>query len=235
MGKRNLVHRSLVALGLIIALFGAGADYILPTSSPGLNLPQLLVIAAGLSLAWGAGRLARGLREHGGKAIAIALFTLLALELILTAAGTTVYFPTEASNEPLKLLDWRICDDDCRINPAGIAEYCVIGKRGGRPCDTNAQGYPDHEDFTLEDIMNRPRILFLGDSFTQGYAADAGRAYVELIKRRLPQAVIWNAAMSGEGTNQAVGTFGRLAPQMQPDLTIYGLYMNDFDDNLYPL
>ena len=99
----------------------------------------------------------------------------------------------------------------------------------------NAQGYPDHMDFTLEDITNRPRILFLGDSFTQGYAAAVGRAYVELIKRRLPQAVIWNASMSGMGTNQAVGTFGRLAPQMQPDLTIYGLYMNDFDDNLYPL
>ena len=95
---RNLVHRCLFALGLIIALFGASADYILPTSSPGLNLPQLLVIAAGLSLAWGAGRLARGLREHGGKAIVIALFTLLALELILTAVGTTVYFPTEVSN-----------------------------------------------------------------------------------------------------------------------------------------
>ena len=37
-------------IGLLIALFGVGIDYLLPGASPGLNLPQLLIIAVQASL-----------------------------------------------------------------------------------------------------------------------------------------------------------------------------------------
>ena len=49
----------LFAMGILIALFGVGIDYVLPGTSPGLNLPQLLVIAAGLALSLGAHQLRR--------------------------------------------------------------------------------------------------------------------------------------------------------------------------------
>ena len=49
----------LFALGILIALFGVGIDYVLPGTSPGVNLPQLLVIAAGLALSLGAHQLRR--------------------------------------------------------------------------------------------------------------------------------------------------------------------------------
>ncbi|MDE2638001.1 MAG: hypothetical protein OXI30_16675 [Chloroflexota bacterium] len=49
----------LILLGMIIALFGIGADYILPGANPGLNLPQLLIIALGFAIAVAAHRFYR--------------------------------------------------------------------------------------------------------------------------------------------------------------------------------
>ena len=50
----RIVWRVLFLLGLLISLFGIAVDFILPGASPGLNLPQILIIAAGLLIALGA-------------------------------------------------------------------------------------------------------------------------------------------------------------------------------------
>ena len=42
----------IIALGMLIALAGVAIDYILPGTSPGLNLPQLVIIAAGLTVSY---------------------------------------------------------------------------------------------------------------------------------------------------------------------------------------
>ena len=55
----DFVLRLLLLSGILLALLGVGIDYVLPNTSPGLNLPQLLVIAAGLALALGAHQLRR--------------------------------------------------------------------------------------------------------------------------------------------------------------------------------
>ena len=47
----KLVTNSLVVVGVLIALFGIGIDYLLPGATPGINPPQLLLIGAGLALA----------------------------------------------------------------------------------------------------------------------------------------------------------------------------------------
>ena len=77
--------------------------------------------------------------------------------------------------------------------------------------------------------------MFLGDSFTRGWSADIGKSYVETVEKSLPEAVVWNTAIAGTGTNQAVATFTQLGPTLQPHVTILGFYLNDFYDNLYPL
>ena len=55
-----------------------------------------------------------------------------------------------------------------------------------------------------------------------------------LLEKVLPEALVWNAAVGGTGTNQAVTTFTDLGPLLQPQLTVLGFYTNDFEDNLYP-
>ena len=89
----RLLYNLLFAIGLLVVLFGVGVDYIMPGSSPGLNWPQALIIAAGALLALSAillsrrgylQRLKRSLRKHGLKALAISLLSLLILEIVLS-------------------------------------------------------------------------------------------------------------------------------------------------------
>ena len=66
----------IIALGMLIALAGVAIDYILPGTSPGLNLPQLLIIAAGLAVSIGAlwfrrSRTRQRTRRSFGKAILV--------------------------------------------------------------------------------------------------------------------------------------------------------------------
>ena len=39
----------LAILGILITLFGIGVDYLLPGTSPGFDLPQLLIVVGGAS------------------------------------------------------------------------------------------------------------------------------------------------------------------------------------------
>lgn len=47
----RLFFNLLIIIGLLIALFGIAVDAIMPGASPGLNLPQALIIAFGAALA----------------------------------------------------------------------------------------------------------------------------------------------------------------------------------------
>lgn len=47
----SLFFNLLLTMGLLIALFGFGVDYIMPGASPGLNLSQALIITSGAALA----------------------------------------------------------------------------------------------------------------------------------------------------------------------------------------
>jgi hypothetical protein len=242
----GLVLNLLFAFGVGLAAFGATVDYIMPGASPGFNLPQILIIAAGVLLALSARRLRRdgpprrltgSLRKSGIKALAITVMTLLALEIILTAVGLPTYYPTEISDEPLEQAPWWTCDElGCRFVQAAIVSTCENGELSGRSCIVNQQGFADTEDFTVDGGLDgRARILMLGDSFTQGYAADVGESFVETLEANLPDAVVWNAGIGGTGTNQALATFADLGPILQPQLTVLGFFINDFHDNLFPL
>ncbi len=241
----RLFYNLLIAIGLFVALYGVGVDYIMPGASPGLNLLQVLTITAGAVLAASAYLLRRfgfppsllsNLRRNSLKALAIALITFLVLEILLTVLGMPTYYPVGFSDEPLELVPWWTCDErGCRFVQTATVDACAKGILKGRACIVNRQGFADSHDFTVEDGFDeRTRILFLGDSFTQGYGADVGMSYVETVEQRFPDAVVWNAGVGGTGTNQAVTTFADLGPQLKPHLTILGFYTNDFGDNLYP-
>lgn len=241
----RLAWRLLLIAGILIAIFGAVSDYLLPGASPGLNLLQVLVIVAGVAISFSALGLRRvGARggtsmvgRKGIQAVVISLITLLALEIVLTIIGLPTYYPTQFSEEPLEEVPWWACDEQgCRYIHDATVTACANGELRGRACIVNQQGYPDAKDFSaVSATTGSHRILFLGDSFTRGFSADIGKSYVETVEKNLPEALVWNAAIGGTGTNQAVATFASLGPLFQPHVTVLGFYLNDFRDNLFPL
>ncbi len=241
----NAVFTLLAALGILMALLGIGLDY-LPGTSPGLSLPQLLLIAAGLLLSVMAFGLRRAgvrrraleyMRKHLLAGWVISVITLIALELILSAAGISTYFPPDIPQEPLDALPWWTCDESgCRYVYEAVVAACEQGELTGRECMINRQGFHDAQDFVAgADFDERTRILMLGDSFAFGHAAEIGKSYVETIESSFPRSIIWNMGMPATGTNQALASFQAYAPVLRPHLAILGFYVNDFWDNMFPM
>ncbi len=230
----------LIVLGLLIALVGVSADYLLPGASPGVNPLQLLVIAAGFAVMILAALL-RGGRSRTGRrfehALAIALVTLFALEIVLAVGGAPVDFPADPANTALIERPWWTCGAaGCHYVYDEVQAACATGELKGRVCAINGQGYADSDDFDLPaDRGDRTRILLIGDSFTWGMRAELGSSYAETLESAMPQALIWNTGIPGAGTNQAIMAFETYAPILRPHLTILGFYQNDFDDNLLPI
>ena len=240
---KNKIPWLFVALGITLALFGIGIDYLLPGTSPGVNLPQFVVILTGLAISFGSWQLRRPevrrrFSSSTGKTIGIALSitltTLLVLDIVLTVWGMPTYFPSAIPDPDVSVSDWRICDElGCRYKYDGVIAACADGVITGRRCVINRQGFSDTDDFVVhDDFAGRIRIMTLGDSFTQGFSAEVGKSFVETIETLLPEVILWNTAISGNGTNRALATFQAFASQLKPQLTILGFYMNDVSDNL---
>ncbi len=236
----------LAGLGLVIAGVGFGLDYLLPYTSPGFNLPQLLLVAAGLTLSLVSLAMRRStvrrrvfqtIRQNMLRVLLVTLLTLVVLEFVLVALGMGTYYPTEIPTKWLETVPWWRCDKDgCRYIYDELVKACEADIFSGRRCLVNRQGYQDSGDFVAtEEGDERQRILTLGDSFTAGYSADVGKSYVETIEANFPDGVIWNTAISGTGTNQALATFRKHAASLQPQITVLGFVMNDYDDNVTPI
>ena len=237
--------RLALVVGILITIVGAGSDFLLPGASPGLNLPQLLIIVAGLAIAFGAIRLRRARlqnRSFGGarkpllKALAVALLTLILLEGVLAAWGRPTYYPRQIPEQNVREVPWGICDElGCRKQYEAVLEACAAGYLWGIRCVINRDGFGDTDEFVeAADFPQRDRILIMGDSYTRGFHADVGKSYVDRLEAEMPEAVVWNVAEPGTATNQAVLTFAGIAPRLQPQLSILGFYMNDFPENLVP-
>ena len=246
--RRSCLNRIFVvmaAIGLCIAILGIAFDYV-PGASPGLDFPQLLMIVGGL-LAAGIGlllrrpqaryRLAMALKKHLVASLAIAALTLLALEVVFALAGQPTYFPSEVPENFLDPVPWWTCDEaGCHYVYEALVAACDNGELSDLRCIVNRQGYHDTQDFVIaQDFDDRLRVLVLGDSFAFGGSAEFGKSFVETVERNIIEAVVWNTAIPGAGTNQALMTFNVYAPLLQPQVTILGFYMNDFDDNMMPV
>ena len=241
----NIVFTLLAGLGILMALFGIGAE-LLPGAHPGFNLPQILLIAAGLLLSLIAfrlrhadGRRALGtMRRYWIPGLAVSVITLLALEFVLGAMDRPLlYFPPDPPEELLDPRPQWTCDEaGCRFNYDVIVAECENGRVFGRLCIVNRQGFHDAQDFVAgDDFDERMRILMLGDSFTFGETAEIGSSYVETIEANFPQSIVWNTGIPGAGTEQALTLFQVYAPMLEPQITILGFFTNDFVDNLLPM
>lgn len=236
----------LAGIGIVVAIVGIGLDFFFPYTSPGFNLPQLLMVLAGLTLSLVAfamrredwrRRFFRKVVRHWTAVILITLVTLVVLEFVLVAMGMGTYYPTEIPQKWIEPVPWWRCDETgCRYVYDELVKACDAGVFSGRRCVVNRQGYQDSGDFVaVDDGDDSMRILMLGDSFTAGYNAEIGKSYVETVEAKLPDSVVWNTAIGGTGTNHALASFASFAPLLRPQIAILGFYMNDFDDNVTPI
>ena len=242
----NAAFALLAGLGLVIAGIGFGLDYLLPYTSPGFNLPQLLLVVAGLALSlislalWRTKlrrRFFQSIRQNMLRVLLSTLLTLVVLEFVLVVMGIGTYYPTEIPKKWLEPVPWYTCDNSgCHYVYDKLPEDCNEGKYAIRGCIVNRQGRLDTEDFVaVDDGDASMRVLMLGDSFTVGYSADIGKSYVEIVESNFPESLVWNTAISATGTNHALASFETYAPILQPQIAILGFVMNDFDDNITPI
>ncbi len=238
----------LIAAGLFLAVFGLLLDYILPSSNPDIGLPQLLIALLGVALAFVGWllrrenfrkRLAHQLRANLGKSLLIALGTIVALELALVLVGYPTYYPIEPPETYWEIVDWFGCDAKlgCRYQYEAARDACDADRLAGLHCVFNSLGFADSDEFVASaDLAQRNRVLALGDSFSQGYSADVGFSYIATIEKTLPEIALWNLGIAATSTNQALASFGGIAPIMQPQLTLLGFYVgNDFISNRWAI
>ena len=241
----NAVVAAFFVLGIAIALLGIGID-LLPGSTSGINLPQLLMITGGLFLAV----LAMVLRRVDARrrvwllfrgnllaVLAISGLTLIVLEFVLAAVQLPTYFPAEIPPSDFEQAPWWTCDlAGCHFIFDEAEKACEDGILSNRDCLVNRQGFGDSQDFVAhDDLDDKLRILALGDSFTFGWSADLGHSYVETVEKILNHIEVWNVGIPGAGHHHALASLREYAPVMQPQLVILGFSMNDFEDNLLPM
>lgn len=156
---------------------------------------------------------------------------------MLTVAGLPTYYPAHLPVEDVSVSPWWRCDaPGCHYVYDAVMAACESGELAGRPCQVNRQGFPDADDFhAAASQQGEPRILILGDSFAFGMKADIGKSFVETLEAAMPDSLIWNAAVPGVGTNQAIATFNVYGSMLRPQVTLLAFFTNDFDDNLLPI
>ena len=113
-----------------------------------------------------------------------------------------------------------------------------VGMRDGRPVQTNSLGYRDREP---ADGANgrRPRVLFLGDSFTWGDEVGLDERYTSLLEAscgdvcdHLPAIRAINHGIIGYGTAQEFLNYLLSGRQRPHDVVILAVYTgNDLNDN----
>ena len=172
-----------------------------------------------------------------GKSLIVSLIALASLEALLTAARLPTRYPPHLPDVHVSISPWWTCDEPgCHFVYDAARAACENGELEGRPCLVNRQGFPDADDFiATHSAEGEPRLLILGDSFAFGMQADIGMSFVDKLEAGMPGSLIWNAAIPGTGTKQAIKTFGVFGTMLRPQLTLLAFFTNDLDDNLMPI
>lgn len=78
-----------------------------------------------------------------------------------------------------------------------------------------------------EPRPGQERILFLGDSFCEGYLVNDDEVFSAVLARRHPQLAPLNLGVAGYSTDQAYLLFQRLAASLQPQRVVLLFFDND--------
>lgn len=149
----------------------------------------------------------------------ISLICLCALE-----AGVRVY--SALAFPKMMILDdelgWRHASDVSKefVLEDGTRALVVLGKDGHRGIQYGDQKLP-----------GKYRVLFLGDSFTEGSEVNESDLFTALVEKSNPQFEVVNTGVGGYGNVQEYLYLMKNGLQLHPDLGVLMVYANDFTDN----
>ena len=165
--------------------------------------------------------------------------TLRKLFLIALPAAMVAVVVAAVAVEIFVRLSW----DDARGTPGFFLSDPVLGQRlaanydgwfAGVPAHTNALGFRDTRNYSLDKTPNTFRIVVLGDSVTFGHGATFETTYPYLLEQRLkawrPEVdwQVWNLGVPGYNTAQELAYLQEAGPRYRPDLVVVGFFVNDF-------
>src|SRR5262245_51667514 len=101
----------------------------------------------------------------------------------------------------------------------------IPNESGGYSVVANGQGFRSDVEFVRER-SGRPRIVFLGDSFTAGDGCDNHQRFPELTGESLG-AEVYNYAVSGTGTDQQLLIYEKFARHAAADLIVMCVYVEN--------
>lgn len=100
----------------------------------------------------------------------------------------------------------------------------------------NAQGFRDSRNYPYEKPPGRLRILALGDSQTEGYEVRQEETWAAGLERYLARegvdSEVFNMGISGFSTAEILAFLESEGVRYKPDVVVYGLFVNDFRDNV---
>ena len=143
------------------------------------------------------------------------LLAVAAAELILRLGG----WGADAAPEHAHLLRYDATIGWTKI-PNGSVVYRYAGHRIHET--SNSFGGRGRE---LED--SSPRVLFLGDSFCEGYLVGDGEVFSSVLERLLPALASINLGVAGYSTDQEYLLYQRDGARLQPQLVVVLFFDND--------
>jgi GDSL-like Lipase/Acylhydrolase family len=171
--------------------------------------------------------MASGRPSGRGRAFLRGALTQLAIILVSLAATELI----------LRVLDLRFLRDGARPGYAFVYRYdpdlgwapvpnASAEFTGSRTVSVhnNSIGLRDIE----HDRGGKPRILFIGDSFTWGFDVETKDRFTEILRTKMPQADIVNAGVPGYGTDQEYLLLEKLWDAVKPDVVVL-MFCSDND------
>ncbi len=93
--------------------------------------------------------------------------------------------------------------------------------------DHNSRGFRDAEP----TFDNRPRVVFLGDSFVWGSSLEANERFTDKLRARHPEWQVYNFGVVGYGTDQELLLIQKKFAEYKPQVVFLIFFQNDYNEN----
>ena len=121
---------------------------------------------------------------------------------------------------------------DATVGWKNAANIDTVPKDQGR-VRTNSQGMRNDEDFPVEPVPGKPRLMIVGDSYSFGFGVSNEETYAYELARLMPDWDVMNLAVSATGTDQHYLTYERQGEKFKPNIVLLGFYVLDYNRNPY--
>lgn len=95
----------------------------------------------------------------------------------------------------------------------------------------NNKGFRDEKDYAL-DKNGKKRIILFGDSFVYGSGNDQDEVIHVYMRDLFKEYEIYNFGIPGSGTDIQYFLLKQEGPLYKPDIVIFFIFQNDFNDNI---